>query len=158
MAKCFIITPYGKKKDANGKIINFDKVFNALIEKVVTDAGLEPIRSDKDLESGLIFKKMIQDIATAEVCIADITTLNPNVFYELGVRHSLCRGVTILIRLKDHPLPFDISNLRVFAYGPLGSKEFEQAQEHRRGDRLRPQPAGSRQPGLSSPAGAFGAG
>jgi O-acetyl-ADP-ribose deacetylase (regulator of RNase III) len=129
MAKCFIITPYGKKKDATGKTVNFDRIFNALIERVVSDAGLEPLRSDHDLESGPIFRKMIHDIATAEVCIADITTLNPNVFYELGVRHALCRGVTILIRIKGQPLPFDISNLRVFEYGPPKSKEFQQARE-----------------------------
>lgn len=59
MAKCFIITPYGEKKDASGKTINFDETFNALIEKVVRESGLEAVRSDQDLESGAIFRKMI---------------------------------------------------------------------------------------------------
>jgi O-acetyl-ADP-ribose deacetylase (regulator of RNase III) len=129
MAKCFIITPYGRRTDAEGRTIDFDEIFNALIEKVVVESNLEPVRSDKDLESGPIFKKMIHDIATADVCIADITTLNPNVFYELGVRHALRRGVTVLIRQTGHPLPFDIQDLRVFAYGPPNTKEFNEARE-----------------------------
>jgi O-acetyl-ADP-ribose deacetylase (regulator of RNase III) len=123
MAKCFIITPYGTRPDAAGNTINFDDVFDKLVEPAVIEAGLEPVRSDRDLEAGPIFKKMIQDIATADVCIADITTLNPNVFYELGVRHALCRGVTVLIRLVGQPLPFDIQDLRVFAYGPMNASE-----------------------------------
>jgi O-acetyl-ADP-ribose deacetylase (regulator of RNase III) len=132
MAKCFIITPYGKKLNHDGNEIDFEDIFNEVIEQAVDEAKLTPVRSDRQLESGPIFRQMIQDIASADVCLADITTHNANVFYELGVRHALRPGTTVLIRLEGQPpLPFDISALRVLGYGPIPERESGRSTEAR---------------------------
>jgi O-acetyl-ADP-ribose deacetylase (regulator of RNase III) len=59
---------------------------------------------------------MLEDIFSARAAIVDTSTLNPNVFYELGVRHALRRSVTVLIRKKGTPSPFNILGLRSIEY------------------------------------------
>ena len=58
---------------------------------------------------------MIQHIYNADLVIADLTDLNPNVFYELGVRHALRNG-TILVAIEGTKLPFDVGDLRAVFY------------------------------------------
>ena len=58
--------------------------------------------------------------------MVDITTLNPNVFYELGVRHALRASVTVLIRKKNTKLPFNIQGLRAIEYDPEDLESVEE--------------------------------
>src|SRR6266481_5340549 len=96
---CFVIMPFGEKSDQAGAVIDFDEVYEYIIKKVVEDRlQLKAIRSDKITAAGWIHRDMIKHIAHADVVIVDITQLNPNVFYELGVRHALKSSVTILTR------------------------------------------------------------
>ena len=60
---------------------------------------------------------MLAQILKARVAIVDTSTLNPNVFYKLGVRHALRPSVTVLVRKKDTPSPFNIEGLRSIEYG-----------------------------------------
>lgn len=73
------------------------------------------IRADFVTESGSITRDVIGRLYRSDAVIADLTDLNPNVFYELGVRHSLRSG-TILIALKGTKPPFDLGDLRVIPY------------------------------------------
>ena len=86
---CFIIMPFGKKPDANGNIIDFDYVYNEFIRKVIDQCGLVPIRADEEMIGGIIHKPMYERLVLCDYAIADLTTANANVFYELGIRHAL---------------------------------------------------------------------
>jgi O-acetyl-ADP-ribose deacetylase (regulator of RNase III) len=108
--------PYGKKKDAKGKEINFDKVYSELIEKPIEALNLHPVRCDEIKEAGDIHKDMFEHITNDDVAIVDLTTLNPNVCYELGMRHALVPCVTVLIKSKGAPTTFNIAGLRTIDY------------------------------------------
>ena len=117
--KCFVIMPFGEKKDASGAVIDFDDLYEFMIRGAIEDdLKLECIRCDKIIGPGMIHRDMIQQIFEADVAIVDITTNNPNVFYELGVRHALCKGVTVVIRRAGAAIPFNIQDLRVVDYDP----------------------------------------
>ena len=121
---CFAIMPFNIKTDASrGDTLNFDtKVYDNIIEpavKMAQDEGRLPIsvtRADKVLRAGSIHERMIQLIADADVAIVDLTTANPNVFYELGVRHALRDRVTVLIRRRGTKSSFNIAGLATIDY------------------------------------------
>lgn len=115
--KCFVLMPFGEKIDHDGQKIQFDTVYKYIVKEVAERTGLECVRSDEVAAAGWVHKDMIEHILHDEVVIVDITTLNPNVFYELGVRHALRPCVTILIRMKGTNLPFDIRGMRAINYG-----------------------------------------
>ena len=116
--KCFVIMPYGKKKAFQGPWINFDNIYEQLISPSVIDAGLECIRCDDIDRPGSIHKVMIEHIHSCTVAIVDLTTFNPNVFYELGARHALESSVTVLIARRGTNIPFNLSGLKVLYYNP----------------------------------------
>lgn len=126
---CFIIMPFGEKADLAGKTVKFDDIYEYFIKAAIKEAGLNPVRCDELEEAGFIHRKMIEHIWTADVAIVDISLLNPNVFYELGVRHTLRKCVTILIRRKGTNLPFNISNLSVIEYDETDLVSVTQAKE-----------------------------
>lgn len=120
---CFVIMPYGKRRDQDDAEIDFDDVYKLLLRPVVESLDLECERCDQS-PSGLIHVKMFEQILNARVALVDISTLNPNVFYELGVRHALRPSATILIRRKGTTIPFNIQDLDVIEYDvDLGSAE-----------------------------------
>jgi len=114
---CFVIMPYGEKNDAQGAVTDFDVVYEEIIEEVVANRlEIRCLRSDKVQAPGWVHRDMLQHIVQADVTVVDISTLNPNVFYELGVRHALRKGVTVLIRKKGTQIPFNIRGLRIIEY------------------------------------------
>ena len=86
--------------------------------------NLVPKRADTSKTPGIITDEMFRDILYARIVLADITGLNPNVFYELGVRHSLRPTSTVVIKETHSDIPFDVSNLRVFTYDTEGVTGF----------------------------------
>ena len=113
---CFVIMPFGKKTDLDGKPIDFDIVYKNFIKAAVEGIGMECIRCDEIIETGSIHFKMFQGIFEADVAIVDITSLNANVFYELGIRHALNKHVTLIIRKAGSPIPFNINGLTSLEY------------------------------------------
>ena len=114
---CFVIMPFGEKTDVGGEVINFNDVYEYIIKDVVENRlKLNCIRSDEITEAGWIQRDMLEHIIQDDVVVVDITTLNPNVFYELGVRHALRQFVTVLIRKKGTKIPFNIRGLRMIEY------------------------------------------
>jgi O-acetyl-ADP-ribose deacetylase (regulator of RNase III) len=119
---CFVIMPFHIKKDAARKDkINFDKVYEEIIKPAVEglkDRGIRIncVRSDKIERAGLIHERMIAHIVDADVTVVDITTDNPNVFYELGIRHALRDRVTVLMRRKGRPNPFNVGGMTTIEY------------------------------------------
>jgi O-acetyl-ADP-ribose deacetylase (regulator of RNase III) len=119
--KCFVIMPFGQKKekktDGTEAEIDFDYVYHELIEKAVESLGIECDRCDEIIDTGSIHSKMFKGIFEAAVAVVDVSFMNPNVYYELGVRHALNRHTTLVIRKNSNqPPPFNISGLNVLGY------------------------------------------
>jgi len=115
---CFILMPFNKKKDATGREIDFDAVYERLIAPAVRDAGMEPLRADEERTGGIIHKPMFERLILCEYAVADLTAANANVFYELGVRHAVKPHTTVLLFAQGSgQLPFDVSQLRAIPYG-----------------------------------------
>jgi O-acetyl-ADP-ribose deacetylase (regulator of RNase III) len=127
--KCFVIMPFGEKKDADGKVIDFDKVYKYLIKKPIESIGHTCIRCDEISETGWIHSKMFEHIYNSDIAIVDITSLNPNVFYELGIRHALVDSVTVLIRREGTNIPFNIQGFKVIDYNHEDMESVEKAQK-----------------------------
>ena len=116
-AICFVAMPFGKKPDkATGIEIDFDRIYNLAIKPAIEMAGLEPLRADEERTGGIIHLAMFARLLLSEFVIADLTLANPNVFYELGVRHSTRPFTTIPIYAYLHPLPFDVAMIRAIGY------------------------------------------
>jgi len=122
---CFVLMPFGNKKDENGRVIDFDRIYVEIIKPAVADAGLEPIRADEETMGGIIHKPMFERLMLCDYAVADLTTANANVFYELGVRHGIRPHSTVLIFGKGMRLPFDVAPLRGLPYtiDALGAPE-----------------------------------
>lgn len=129
---CFIIMPFGEKEDLDGQDIDFDDIYRFFFKKAIEDLGIECVRCDEIEEAGSIHDKMFEHIYQADIVVVDITTSNANVFYELGVRHALAKGVTVLIRRKGTTIPFNIQGLQVVEYDQarFGSIERAKARIH----------------------------
>lgn len=99
-------------------MIDFDAVYRELIEPAIRAADLEPIRADEELVGGIIHKPMFERLILCPYAVADLTTANANVFYELGLRHALRPASTVLIFAEGGgQLPFDVAPLRAMPYG-----------------------------------------
>jgi len=125
--KCFVIMPFGKKIDINGKPIDFDKIYTNFIKGTLTNLGLKCVRCDEIEEAGSIHSKMFEHIFDADVAIVDTTALNANVFYELGIRHALNKHVTILMRQPGTQTPFNIQGFQMLEYDPEDIKSIRNA-------------------------------
>jgi tetratricopeptide (TPR) repeat protein len=107
----FVAMPYGTKEG-----IDFNKVYTDLIKPALTEAGFEVFRSDEEQRAGEIRTEMFQELLLADLVIADISIDNPNVWYELGVRHGLrSRGVIQIKCARDY-MPFDVYTDRTLTY------------------------------------------
>ena len=124
---CFVIMPFGEKKDFDGEDIDFDDIYRFFFKKAVEDLGIECVRCDEIEEAGSIHEKMFEHIYHADIVVVDITTSNANVYYELGIRHALAKGVTVLIRRKGTTIPFNIQGLQVVEYDQAKFSSIEQA-------------------------------
>ncbi len=118
---CFVLMPFGEKSIAPGCQINFDAIYEELVKPAIVAADLEPLRADEEITGGIIHKAMFERLALCEYAVADLTSANANVFYELGIRHSIRPWATQLIYAEGWgQLPFDVHFLRAIPY-KLGS-------------------------------------
>ena len=103
--------PYGVKES-----IDFNRVYADLIRPALESRGLEVFRADEELRAGNIRTDMFQELLLADLVVVDLSIDNPNVWYELGVRHALKpRGVIQIQGKRDH-LPFDVYVDRAVRY------------------------------------------
>jgi pentatricopeptide repeat protein len=118
---CFMIMPYGRKPTdvEPGKgpaTVDFDalweKVFRPVIEQ---DLHCVPVRADQDL-GALIIVEMIEKLALSDLVIADVTTPNANVYYEVGVRHAARERGCVLISASWSRQKFDLDQMRQLRY------------------------------------------
>src|ERR1700751_5696361 len=114
--RAFVIMPFGGKKAPDGTAIDFDAVYKDLVSPAIAAVGLIPPRADADRRGGSIHLDMFQDLLLAEFVVADLTLDNPNVWYEIGLRHALRAGGTVLTYATRDRLPFDIAGPRMHRY------------------------------------------
>jgi hypothetical protein len=118
---CFVIMPFGKKIVGDLEI-DFDQIYTQYIEPAGIDARFKVRKADTE-KVGLIIPQMMNDISTADLVVADVTYYNPNVYYELGIRHVLRRNGTILVRRKSGNL--GVRKLRFFRRAQEGEIPFD---------------------------------
>jgi len=116
--QCFIVMPFGVKPfpDGSGRTFDFDKVYRVVIQRAVREAGMTPIRADEHVGSALIHTDMFRDLRDRSVVLADLSLDNPNVFYELGIRHVMSSSGTVLMCRQGSVLPFDVKLSRTIFY------------------------------------------
>ena len=123
--KCFIITPIGENgsrtfRDAKG-------VIESSIRPVLIKYGFKDIKPAYEIkESGMIGNQIIERILYDDLVVANLTGVNPNVMYELAIRHVISKPI-IHICERNTMLPFDIKDFRTIFYDNdmLGAKELE---------------------------------
>jgi tetratricopeptide (TPR) repeat protein len=119
--QAFIVRPFGTKEG-----INFDRIQEELIKKALENAEILGDTTAAVFEAGNIREDMFQRLLLADLVIADISIPNPNVYYELGIRHALRERQTFMIRAKvtkpkeerttTDDVPFDIKTDRYLEY------------------------------------------
>lgn len=113
----FVAMPFGKKLDPSARVeLDFDDVYERAIRPAAENAELDVVRADEEVHGGLIHVGMYERLLLAEIVVADLTLSNPNVFYELGVRHAAKPRTTILVYAKGAGLPFDVAPIRAIPY------------------------------------------
>ena len=111
--KCFVISPIGLPgSDIRERA---DAVLDYIIEPALRDLAIEAHRADRLAEPGLITDQMIAAILNYDLCVADLTGHNPNVFYELAIAQAAERPV-VLLKLAGEIIPFDVKDYRIIEY------------------------------------------
>lgn len=106
---CFYITPIGQEGSEERN--HSDLFLNSIVEPALEEFGLNVVRADKISVPGMITSQIIEHIVNSKLVIADLSFHNPNVFYELSLRHTFNLPTIHLIRKSDY-IPFDLNNFR----------------------------------------------
>jgi hypothetical protein len=106
---CFYITPIGADDSVERK--HSDLFMSSLIQPALDELGLTVVRADQIGEPGMITTQVLEYLKRSKLAVADLSYLNPNVFYEVALRHALRLPVVQLIRKADR-LPFDVNQAR----------------------------------------------
>lgn len=124
---CFVIGPIGSAGTETRR--NADFLLRGIIRPVLEDIlHLEVWRADEDSRPGMITDKVINDIHDSELLVADLSELNPNAFYELGIRHAAAKA-SIHMASSGTKLPFDNLGHRVIFFD---KQEWESIEAARR--------------------------
>ncbi len=125
---CFVIMPFGIKQIRRNDIeeeIDFDAIYTQLFEPAIAavplpkeEGGghLHPVRTDREFHASVISQEMFELIEYSRFAVVDISSINPNVFYELGARHRAHACGTAIFRHADVAIPFDINQVKAFPY------------------------------------------
>ncbi len=111
--KCFVVCPLGEVGSPTRR--RSDQVLRFIIEPAAAECGYQTTRSDLMPQPGLITNQIIEHVLNDDLVIADLTDRNPNVFYELALRHAV-RKPFIQIVQAGEDLPFDIAHTRTIAF------------------------------------------
>ncbi|MEL7665447.1 MAG: hypothetical protein AAGU10_15140 [Methanosarcina mazei] len=110
---CFVICPIGDEGTETRKWS--DLTFKYIIKPVAENFGYTPIRADHIKESGMITYQIIDQLLESDLIIADLTSSNPNVYYELAIRHFIQKPCIQMIKCGQK-IPFDINGMRTVFY------------------------------------------
>src|SRR5712692_4778542 len=122
MPRCFVIQPF----DEGGP---YDKRYNDVLLPAIKDAGLEPYRVDEDRSSSVPIDDIENNIRSSEICLADITLDNANIWYEVGYAFANDKPV-VMICAKPRPTktPFDVQHRQITFYTQDSPSDFAKLQ------------------------------
>lgn len=104
---CFVMQPF---------IGHLGSYYETVYRPAIEQAGLTPVRADNEIfATGKIMDQVWRGIRQAKVLVAELTSKNPNVFYELGLAHALEKPV-VLVSSNEEDVPFDLRHIRVIVY------------------------------------------
>ncbi len=105
---CFVIAPIGE----TGSEIRMrsDQVLNHIIRPAAKEFGYEVMRADQLSEPGVITSQVVKHILDDAIVVADLTSRNPNVFYELAIRHAIRKPYVQVIQ-RGEEKPFDVAGV-----------------------------------------------
>src|SRR5215468_7026074 len=104
---CFVIMPFGEKEvvdDKGVKRVNFDAIYDGIFEPAIRvvmlpeGGNLQARRTDRDFFTSDISQDMFEYLEYSRIALTDLSGLNPNVMYELGVRHRARPAGTVIFR------------------------------------------------------------
>lgn len=124
--KCFVIAPIGEQTSETRK--RSDQVLKHVLKPAASECGYEAIRADEISEPGMITSQVIQHVVEDALVIADLTDRNPNVFYELAIRHAIKKPLVQVIR-KGDTIPFDVAGMRTI---PVDHHDLDSVEESRK--------------------------
>jgi hypothetical protein len=122
--RCFVVSAFGSTPEDQQR---HKQVLRHLVRKVL-DSRFQVIRADEIDEEGLITNQIIEHLLEDDLVVADLTGLNPNVFYEVAVRHAVRKPIVHLITAGQE-IPFDVANMRAVPYALDDPDALEAAQE-----------------------------
>ena len=125
MGSCFVIMGFGEKTDFQSnpqRVLNLNRTYEDIIKPAVKDTGHICVRADEIIHSTVIDKPMYDNLLSADLVIADLSTANVNAVYELGVRHALRPQRTIVLAENNFSFPFDLNHLSILKYEHLGKE------------------------------------
>ena len=114
--KCFVIQPFDKG--------TFDKRFTDIFEPAIKNAELEPYRVDRDVNVRIPIEDIEKEIRSSRICFAEITTDNPNVWYELGFAFASGKDVVMVCSDERDKYPFDIAHKIILTYQTSSISDF----------------------------------
>ncbi|MER2511290.1 MAG: tetratricopeptide repeat protein [Nitrosomonas ureae] len=112
----FVAMPAGIYANANGNPINSDLIYSQILEPALEKAGFDAFRAEEEQSAGEINPNTLQELLIADLVLVDLSANNPNLWYELGVRHALrCRGV-VFVSDSSRTKAFDTFTHRIYNY------------------------------------------
>jgi hypothetical protein len=124
---CFVVSAFGATPEDQHR---HKQVLRHLVRKVLGE-DFNVVRADEIDDEGLITNQIIEHLLDDDLVVADLTGLNPNVFYEVAVRHAVRKPIVHLITAGED-IPFDVSNMRAVPYALDDPDALEEAQEELR--------------------------
>jgi len=119
MKQCFVIQPFD-----NGGI--WDQRFEGTFAPAIKKAGFEPYRVDRDPAVIIPIQEIEKGIAEADLCFAEITTNNPNIWYELGYAFAMGKDVVMVCSSdRKEKYPFDVQHKKITPYKTDSKQDFE---------------------------------
>lgn len=126
---CFVIAPIGANDTDIRK--RSDKVLKHIFKKALAEK-FEVTRGDEIDEPGMITSQVLRAVQECDLVVADLTGHNPNVLYELAVRHAVEKPVIHVIEAKLSKIPFDIAGFRTIDFDLTDPDSIESAVEQLR--------------------------
>lgn len=125
---CFVIMPFGDERKDPKRYKEFKDVFEHVIKPAAESHGYSVLRADMSDRPAMITPEIVTALFRAPIVIADLSRENPNVYYELGIRHAFKKPVIHICHQEGFPPPFDISWQRIIKYS-LGVAEATQTKD-----------------------------
>lgn len=118
----FVLMPFAEE---------YREIYEDVIKPLAKELGLKSLRADEIFGSKAIMEDILRTIAKSKIIIADVTNRNPNVFYELGISHTVKDDVIIITQSMDD-VPFDLQHLRCIKYSQTlrGSQDLKSQLRH----------------------------